>query len=694
MRAVISERHATREPKAGETWRVTGELVVHPIHGPQIDAEIALPLLPTGEGIIRWIATSRSIPGVGARTAHRLWSELGQNLYLALEARDADALAPHVGPAAARDIVAAFALLADEVAVLKTYDKYGVDPRAAVAACALWGRGAIQRLAENPYCINVVEGWKSVDERALRLGMPPQDDRRLLAAVAEACAARYSGREWTFGGNLANTPDEITRAVARLLAADETIASKAVGMAIEAGELIPAPNGLLQTRGCHLMERAIESSILERLGRTRHPVDENAIATVIRTVGDEVGFALEPDQAQAIQLASTSGFSVIDGGAGTGKSTITLALMRVAQALGGTYVQMALSGRAAKRLREATGHEAMTVYGFLRAVTHGKLRLTSGTVVVDEASMIGTPDLWQILSWLPPKVDVVLIGDPGQLPPISPGRPFEAAVVGHVVPRTTLRRIYRQGADNDLPEVAAMIRAGRLPDLPDFDPSAPHRPGVFILRDHRDRTADAVVNVFEAVAGRAPVNGSGLRAVHEADVQILGATKQGLGGTTPISERIEARWMAHSQPVHDWGLSIGSKILWTENRYERPVSHDAPAGDVVDVMNGSFGIVQTSTREGAVVLFDDKAGTRAEIYRSDLQHIRRGWAVTVHKAQGSAFARVIMPVAKSRMLDRLLVYTAITRARYTAVLVGDEHLLRDAIEAEPRSWSGRQTLQL
>ena len=140
----------------------------------------------------------------GQGRPRRLWDELGGALYEALQVGDVSALATHVGPAAAHDLVAAFALLADEVAVLRAYDKYGIDPRAAIAACALWGRDAIRRLTENPYCINVVEDWKTVDARALRLGVAPADDRRLLAAVAEACAGRYAGRDWNLGGNLAN----------------------------------------------------------------------------------------------------------------------------------------------------------------------------------------------------------------------------------------------------------------------------------------------------------------------------------------------------------------------------------------------------------------------------------------------------------------------------------------------------------
>ncbi len=691
-RVSITENPLSRFPQIGETWRITGIVVLHLEYGPEISAEVALPLLPTGAGIIKWIATNRSIPGVGERTARRLWDAFGERLYDVLRERDPEPLVEHVGPVAAENLASAFALLSDEVAVLQAFDRYGISPRAAMAACALWGADAVRKLQEDPYSINVVEPWIDVDRRALKLGLAPDDGRRLRAAVAEACARRYSGRGDEAGGSLASTRREIEHGVVRLFGTGRReMATTAIDAALADGDLIQV-NGLFQSRGCHMMERALERFVADRLAKKRVSADAAIVDAAIASVQHETGHDLEPEQCEAVRMVPSCGFAVIDGGAGTGKSTVTRALLRVAQALGRPYIQMALSGRAAKRLKETTGHEAMTIHRFVRSVVNGRLRFASGLAVIDEASMIGTPDLWQVLSWLPLDVDLVMIGDQGQLPPISPGRPFEAAIAADCVPRVTLRRIHRQRSDSDIPSVAAEIRAGRLPDLPEFDPAEPRRPGVFMARAVEATTAETVITTFASLTGSPPINRNDLRRLHRARVQVLGATKHGVSGVDAISDAIESSWMAGMEPIKDWGLAVGSKILWTKNDYGRRVSTLEPSDHTVDIMNGSLGIIQRPTRDGAMVLFDDAEQTVAEIYRSDLRLVRRGWAITVHKAQGSAFETIVLPVVRSRLMDRLLIYTALTRAKATAVIVGDEELLRQSLERLPKSWSCLQTL--
>ncbi len=693
-RARLADEVMGRPPRPGETWRVTGALVDDPVHGPQIAADVAMPLMPNGAGVVRWIASNKAIPGVGPRTAQRLWDAFGDGLYDRLRGGDTAVIADVVGPDAAFDVVNAFSGLRHEVDVLQAFDRYGIEPRTAMAACSLWGADAVARLEADPYVVNAVEPWRQVDERALRLGVAPSDRRRLVAAVAETCSRRYSGRDQGLGGSLAGTRAEIESGVAKLLGKPFAhLAGQAVDAALADGELVEHDD-LLQSRGCQFMERSIERLVAIRLSAPRRPADGRLVDAAVSSVEAELGHPLEPAQRDAVRMASDTGFSVVDGGAGTGKTTVTLGILRAARALGRPYLQMALSGRAAKRLADATGHEAITIHRFLKGVVNGRIRVASGVVVVDEASMVGTPELWQILTWLPPEVDVVLVGDPGQLPSISPGRPFAAAVEGTTVPRTTLIRIHRQAGDSDIPWVAAAIRSGSLPDLPDFNPAQADRPGAYLLRTSEHSTADAAISAFQALAGPPPAGDrAALRRLHAAQVQMLGATLHGPAGVSTLSDRIEARWMRSQDPVADWGLSVGSKILWTRNAYDRPAFAERP-DETIDIMNGSLGVLQRRTAEGAVVLFDDAEGSRAEIQRADLRLIRRGWAVTVHKAQGSAFARVVLPVARSRLLDRLLIYTGLTRATTTVVLVGDEELLRRAVAAPPVSWAGRQTLRL
>lgn len=212
--------------------------------------------------------------------------------------------------------------------------------------------------------------------------------------------------------------------------------------------------------------------------------------------------------------------------------------------------------------------------------------------------MLGTPDLWPVLGWLPVAVDVVLVGDPVQLPPVSAGNPFPELVSPGSVPRTTLRRVHHQGGGFDIPTVADAIRCGRMPELPDFDLERPRREGMFLFRTHQDRVSNAALGAFAALVG-AHAAGTGkeaLRALHGARVQVLGATIEGPAGVRALSDTIEARWLAGQQPIHDWGLSVASKILWTRNSYDHRVGVGEDPEAVVDIMTGSLGICSDRSR--------------------------------------------------------------------------------------------------
>jgi len=692
-RAQIGAAIATRAARTGETWRVAGSWVLDPNHGWQLDASAAMPLVPRGEGIIRWIATNQAIPGVGRATATRLWNELGPDVYRALRERDAHTLSRHVGALAASAIVTEFGLLSEEVDALEYFDRHGFDARTAIAAATLWGRGAIERVERDPYCLNLIEPWRRVDDRARRMGVGLDDERRLIAAVNEVMSRRYRGHERGFGGHTAGSRAQIVGAVRALLGNHaHLMAEPAFDLAVARGELLSVA-GLWQGRGPYLMERAIEEAIHNRLNSS--PPGANPMAA-IREVEQELNLKLDNAQIDAVEAAVKYRFAVIDGAAGTGKSMVTRAIMRAVQMEGRSYVQVALSGRAAKRLREATGYPALTVHRFIKGVTNGAIRLSPGTLLIDEASMISTPDLWQMLSWALPETDVVLVGDPGQLPPIRAGNPIQAMVGTDSVPRVTLEQIHRQSGSSPIPVIAAAIRQGVLPSLPEFNVALPDEKGVFFLPSSASEVPARVIDVFASLVG-APAeepDRDAIRKLHGAQVQILGMTLLGNAGVRAISDAIETRWMANQPAIPDWGLAEGSKILWTRNSYD----HDTGALDhqgkpiLVDIMNGSLGIVQRASPRGAIVLFDDEGSTRSEIRPSDFERISRGWAITVHKSQGSAFDTVIIPIVKSRLLDRQLIYTAITRARSRVILVGEMQLLANAISAPSRATARQQCL--
>ncbi len=707
VRARIAARVLPREPVEGEIWRVTGRIERHPAFDHRsrrneptdhIIADWAAPLAPKGAAIRRWIALNPKIKGVGQGYAERLWDALGPRLYEAIRQRDIDALATVLDVPKAHAIVDAFGLLLDEVSALEDLDGLGLDGRTANAAITLYGPRAGARFRENPYLITLLEPWAKVDMAALASGMLPGDRRRLLAAVDVAAAKAFRTTDHNLGGHTVVVRGRLVTGVRQLLGRTAAhAAEEAVELAMEAGELIDLGSGRYQARAPWYMERQIEQAVAQRLLAPRSPIDHSGVATILAEVEREDGIRFEPEQREAVFMALTSGFSAIAGGAGTGKSTIAKAIMRAARSVRGEgYAQVALSGRAAKRLREATGGDAMTIYRYLKDLEHGRLKLDRGLLVVDECSMVSTPDLWQILSMTPDGVDILLVGDPGQLPPIRAGNPADAIMNSACVPQVTLRVPHRQATSTGIPEIAQEIREGRIPILEPFEAARADRPGVFLLSCTPGEVPGKVLEAFGAFAGAPPDRDQpdALERLHGADVQILGATKKGPAGTIELADAVERRWLGAQPAIHDWGLRVGSKILWTRNSYDHKTGRTRDDGEdeTVDIMNGALGVVRAPTAAGAEVWFDDES--RTEIRRSDLERVLRGWAVTTHKAQGSAFRRVIIPVVRSRLLDRAMLYTAVTRARITAILVGEEDLIARAVAAPPTVWRRRQALDL
>jgi len=703
-RAVLPPGKAARDPQPGETWRVTGQEIEHPLHGPQIHAEVALPLMPSGRAVIRYLATNRRFEGVGWATANRLWEVFGEKLYDLIRQRDVAAVAAAVGPARAVAIVEGFGLLAEEIEVFAWLDRYGVEPRTAAAAASLWGRGAIGRISADPYALSLIEPWRTVDDRAKRLGVALADRRRLLAAAEEALARRFAR------GHTAATRNEALLQVGECLglyAAKH--ANEALDMAVEAGRLILHPDGLLQGRAAWFMEREVERRFRERLERPHEAPAADDVEAAIASVEASEGYRLGIRQREAVHMAVSCALSALSGAAGTGKTAVVKAILAAADLIrerlavgdrsGFECPQMALAGRAARRMTQATGRPAETVSRFLRRLEVGRTRIERGLAVLDEASMLDLRVVYRLLVKLPPLVDLLFVGDPAQLSPIGPGLVFHRMVESDAIPQVRLDVIHRQAEATGIAAVANEIREGRLPALPRFDPANPFAPGVFFVPATETSVADRSIDVFRAMAG-APPRALKTDRLHELDIQVICPMKSGAAGSRALNREIETLYMAGQPRVHDWGLSIGSKVMWLKNDYGKAPLLDEDAEPLLDpvtgdpvfagFMNGALGTVCRETGRGAWVAFDD--GAEDEIRQFDLERLTLGWAISIHKAQGSAFRRVVVPLTRSRLLDRAMIYTAVSRGVETVVLIGDPQVFRLAVEASPRANMRRTTL--
>lgn len=694
-RALLPAGNTPRLPSNGEAWRLTGTIVEHAQFGPQLHAELGLPLIPRGQAIIRHLATDKRFPGVGWATAERLWGYFNEQLFDVISQRNVAALATLIGAEKSVTIIEGFGLLDEEVEVYRWLDKYGVSPRVAGAAARIWGKNAIARIGADPYAVTLLETWADVDARALRLGVALDDNRRQLAAVDEALSAGFRA------GHMASRRTAVAALVRNYLAPWRGDPEAAINAAISSGRVTLTEQGLLQSLACCFMERTIVEAVTERASRPARTIDRNIIETAIAMTECEAGYTLTEAQKQAVTMAATRSVGIITGGAGTGKTTVVraiLAVLEAAAALRSTtesedyvQVQVALAGRAARRIAEATGREACTLSKLIHDIEVAGRRISRGTVIFDESSMLDTPSVYRILSQLPSEIDLLFVGDPAQLPPIGPGLPFHAMAASSALPRTVLDVVHRQNDATGIAAIAGAVRVGCVPQFGHFNANFPLQNGVHLVPASSADIAEKTMAIFRAMCGRPPRSGR-TADLHSLDVQILAQTRLGPAGSKNLNQIIEREYMAHQRPIDGWGLSVGSKVLWLKNDYEKAPRRDSAGKLSMDpetgkqsyagFMNGSIGTIEAPCEKGAWVKFDN--GAEDVISEKDLVNLTHGWAINVHKAQGSAFKRVIIPVTRSKLLDRALIYTAITRGIQTVVLVGDPSLIEQTISNEPR----------
>jgi exodeoxyribonuclease V alpha subunit len=394
-RALVPAKRSPRDPVVGETWRITGHIQLHPEFGPQLHAEVSLPLVTRGRGIVRHLATDKRFVGIGWATAEKVWDRFGETIYDIIRDRDLKTLAEIVGADRAIAIVAGFGMLSVEVEIFRWLDRYGVSPRVAGAAARVWGLGAIDRIKADPFAMTLLEPWKDVNARALRLGVALDDPRRLAAAVEEALAIRFRA------GNMASPSPVLKPLVKRLLAPWSGDPARAIDAALVSGRVVLPASELLQSRACRFMEEEVARQVGERIGREVPGFDGKLVVDAIAKVEEEIGYALTDAQREAVFMATTCGVCVISGGAGTGKTTVVRAILAASEAIrdslpasqrhGMEHLQVALAGRAVRRISEVTGRPASTLSRLVHDIEDAGRRVQSGTVIFDESSMLAPP---------------------------------------------------------------------------------------------------------------------------------------------------------------------------------------------------------------------------------------------------------------------------------------------------------------
>ena len=634
----------------GDRAEVSGEWQTHSRYGRQLRARGALPLDPADRaGRIAYLTSLRHI---GPARAERLVEEHGDSVLSAIAADPSGVFGSLRGVSGKQAAAAAESWRASR-AVRDLHVHLAPHGLAHLAAPihARFGDRSTVILHEDPYRLTEVEGvgFARADRIALAADVPRESDKRAQAAALYALAdAEQQGHTYLPLAELAGR-------TAKLIGLDpdpDTIA-EARGLLLDEGRVYREPT--------HESEIAVAETLGRRAAEPPHLEHEP---------GDAPEGSLTDEQWAAVRGAFAARISILTGGPGVGKTVCTRAIVEEAAGADARIALCAPTGRAARRLEEATGREAQTIHRMLEWMPGREPAFRPGhplpadLVIVDESSMLNLRLMRVLLDGLAESTHVVFVGDADQLPPIGAGKPFEDLIASGIAPVVRLSQIFRQAAKSMITTAAHEINGGRTPHL---EPqSGQDHDFFFIDRPGPERALDTVV---EVVAERVPKR---FDMDPVRDVQVLAPMYRGAVGIDALNERLQERLNPQGTDALNGRFRIGDRLIQTRNSHE------------LGLMNGSIVFLRGDDPEEEEIVVDTDDGSSLAIPYGETATLRLAYAISVHKAQGCEVPVVVGVCHRShtRMLTRPLLYTAITRARTTCVLVGDRAALAAAVRRD------------
>ncbi len=654
----------------GEQVACVGEWVNDRRHGLQFKTRQMRVVPPaTLEGMERYLA-SGMVKGIGPHFASKLVRAFGEQVFEVIEhqperLRELEG----IGPKRQQRVTRAWAEQRVVRDIMVFLQSHGVGTARAVRIYKTYGDEAIARVRENPYRLSLDIhgiGFKSADAIARRLGVPPDSLLRARAGV------RHVLQGLRGEGHCAATRESLVQGASVLLGIPAPTIERAIDQELAEGALVAETldgSPCLYLAALHRAEVAVAQDLL-RLLEGETPWGRIDSGRAIPRVERATGLALSGSQRRAVAQAVQSKVMVITGGPGVGKTTVVNTILRILAERGVRVMLCAPTGRAAKRLSESTGLAAKTIhrllefdprsFGFKRTREHP---LEVDLLVVDEGSMVDVVLMGQLLQALPDPAALLLVGDRDQLPSVGPGAVLSDVIDSGRVPTARLTEIFRQAASSRIIVNAHRINRGQLPERP-ADPRAPSD-FYFIPAETPERIQG---RLMEVVTRRIPRR-FGLDPV--ADVQVLTPMHRGPLGSRALNEALQRRLNPDASPRisrFGWTYGPGDKVIQTVNNYDK------------EVFNGDMGrITGIDLEEGVVrIRFDAR---ELEYGLSELDEIDLAYATTVHKSQGSEYPAVVIPVTTQHaiLLQRNLLYTAITRGERLVVMVGQDRALTTAV---------------
>ena len=639
-------------------------------HGLQFKANTLKVVPPTTiEGIEKYLG-SGMVKGIGPHFAKVLVKAFKEQVFEVIETEPERLKSlPGIGPKRIDKITSAWAEQKAIRDIMVFLQSHGVGTGRAVRIYKTYGDNSITKVSENPYRLALDIhgiGFKTADTIAQRIGIAPDSLIRAQAGV------RHVLQEFSGDGHCAAYWDTLVQEASTLLQIDQPIIEQAILAEIEAENLIQEEQDgkpVLFLTPLQRAEQGIASSI-KRLLDGHPPWSDIQPDKAIPWVEQKTGLELSPSQQQAVRLALTSKVLVITGGPGVGKTTLVNSILLILRAKALNVTLCAPTGRAAKRLSESTGLEAKTVHRLLEfdPQSFGFKRnkdnpLETELLVIDESSMVDVALMNRLLSAVPDKAGLLIVGDVDQLPSVGPGSVLADIIDSGVVPTVRLTEIFRQAATSRIITNAHRINKGQQPlnaegkELSDF---------YFIPGDTPEEIHSKLIQV---VTERIPKRFS-LDPIK--DIQVLTPMNRGGLGSHSLNSELQAKLNGSAEPkVTRFGVTFspGDKVIQTVNNYDK------------EVFNGDIGRIREIGPEEASLLIEYDGRDVAYEF-SELDEVQLAYATSIHKSQGSEYPAVVIPLAMQHytLLERNLIYTGVTRGKKLVIIIGQPKALAMAVK--------------
>ena len=659
---------------AGEHVRLTGEWVEHPEYGRQLKVSQCESIMPaTKSGMEKYLA-SGMIKGIGPATAKTLIQHFGLRVMDVLESEpERLAEVDGIGPKRAAMIGESFQEQMEMRNTMMFLQRYDITPTLCMKVYRRFGERTQAILQSNPYrLVDEVSGvgFRTADRIALAIGIDANAPERLKSGLRYALsnAASVSGHVYLPRAMLLYQASS-------LLSVDEDTLDGTLRELIIRRELICVP--IDEIDAIYLPEMyETEIDVSQRLIRMLNAAkseESSGIEERIDAYEREENVQLCAEQREGVTEAVTGGLTIITGGPGTGKTTGIKCMIRLMSRMGEVLLT-APTGRAAKRMSEATGCPAKTIHRLLEFSGEENVfarnednPLDASMVIVDEMSMVDLFLMRSLLHAIKPGTRLVMVGDADQLPSVGAGNVLGDLIASDVIPVVRLTQIFRQAGESMIVQNAHRINRGEMPIM--------NGKGTDFFIERRDSVQAAVESLVQLVSKRLP---SYMPLDPLRDIQVLSPTKKGDIGVAQLNRVLQAALNPpeRGKPERARGETLfrrGDKVMQVRNNYQLEWTRTGEQGQ--GVFNGDIGYVTGIDPEEHTVevTFDDER--TAEYDDTVIEELELAYCVSVHKSQGSEFPAVVMPVWNwpPLLMTRNLFYTAVTRARKLVVLVGREN---------------------